>query len=240
MNENTRDQLIDLNRTFYQTFAHQFSATRQKLQPGVLRIIDQISSQQSVLDLGCGNGELGKQLFIRGHRGPYVGIDSSADLLDIAKKNLPKQSSINLVHGDLTSLSWDQDLPINQFDIILAFAVLHHIPSSDLRRQVIDKIKSLTIPNGRFIHSEWQFLNSPRLRERIQSWSTVGLEPDELEAGDYLIDWRQGGQGFRYIHLFEIPELESLAAATGFKILDTFFSDGKSGDLGLYQIWKRV
>ena len=240
VNEKTRDQLIDLNRRFYQTFAHQFSATRQRLQPGVLRILNQITSQESVLDLGCGNGELGKELFIRGHKGPYVGLDSSADLLKIARGNLPELSSVSLIQKDLTSPSWYTDLPVKQYDIILAFAVLHHIPGAALRQQVIEKIRSLSVPDGRFIHSEWQFLNSPRLRKRIQPWDKVGLNLDQVEAGDFLIDWRQGGQGFRYVHHFDIRELESLAVDTGFKILETFSSDGEGGNLGLYQIWKRV
>ena len=240
VNEKTRDQLIDLNRTFYQTFAHEFSATRQRLQPGVQRILNQISSQESVLDLGCGNGSLGKELFIRGHKGPYVGLDSNADLLKIARGNLPDLSSVSLIQKDLTSPSWDTDLPVKQYDIILAFAVLHHIPGTALRQQVIEKIKSLSVLDGRFIHSEWQFLNSPRLRKRIQPWDKVGLNLDQVEAGDFLIDWRQGGQGFRYVHHFDIRELESLAVDTGFKILETFFSDGEGGNLGLYQIWKRV
>jgi SAM-dependent methyltransferase len=240
VNEKTRDQLIGLNRTFYQTFAHQFSATRQRLQPGVLHILNQISSQESVLDLGCGNGELGKELFIRGHKGPYVGLDSNVDLLKIARENLPKVSSVSLIQKDLSSPSWDTDLPIKQYDIILAFAVLHHIPGAALRKQVIEKIRSLSVPNGRFIHSEWQFLNSPRLRKRIQPWEKVGLNSDQVEAGDFLIDWRQGGQGFRYVHLFDVRELESLAIDTGFTILETFSSDGEGGNLGLYQIWKRV
>jgi SAM-dependent methyltransferase len=240
VNEKTRDQLIGLNRTFYQTFAYQFSATRQRLQPGVVRILNQISSQECVLDLGCGNGELGKELFSRGHKGPYVGLDSNADLLKIARKNLPKVSSVSLIQKDLSSPSWDTDLPIKQYDIILAFAVLHHIPGAALRKQVIEKIRSLSVPNGRFIHSEWQFLNSPRLRKRIQPWEKVGLNSDQVEAGDFLIDWRQGGQGFRYVHLFDVRELESLAIDTGFTILETFSSDGEGGNLGLYQIWKRV
>ncbi len=240
VNEITRNQLIDLNRTFYQTFANQFSATRQRIQPGVLRILNQISSQESVLDLGCGNGELGKELFIRGHKGPYAGLDSNADLLKIARGNLPNLSSVSLMQKDLTSPSWDNDLPIKQYDIILAFAVLHHIPGMALRQQVMKKIRSLAVPDGRFIHSEWQFLNSPRLCKRIQPWDKVGLNLDQVEVGDFLIDWRQGGQGFRYVHHFDIRELESLAVDTGFKILETFSSDGEGGNLGLYQIWKRV
>jgi hypothetical protein len=90
------------------------------------------------------------------------------------------------------------------------------------------------------IHSEWQFLNSPRLAARIQPWELAELSADEIDPGDYLLDWRRGGLGFRYVHSFSQAELAELAAETGFKIIETYSSDGETGNLGLYQIWKRV
>ncbi|UCD97679.1 MAG: class I SAM-dependent methyltransferase, partial [Chloroflexota bacterium] len=160
MDENTRDQLIDLNRKFYQTFAEQFSATRQRLQPGVIKIIPRISKRDKLLDLGCGNGEFGKELFRRGHRGVYVGIDSNPQLLDIAQTNLAGNDSAYLLQRDLTSPSWDRNLPHNQYEVVSAFAVLHHIPSSALRQLILEKVRGLIAPGSIFIHSEWQFLNS--------------------------------------------------------------------------------
>ena len=56
MEVDVRDKLIDLNRRFYQSFAKQFSDTRQRLQPGVMRILELISTRDDVLDLVCGNG----------------------------------------------------------------------------------------------------------------------------------------------------------------------------------------
>ena len=41
MNPTTLSRLLDLNRQFYQAFALPFSATRQRLQPGVLRILEE-------------------------------------------------------------------------------------------------------------------------------------------------------------------------------------------------------
>ncbi len=240
MDENTRDLLIDLNRTFYQSFAQQFSATRQRLQPGVAGILDRISHHESVLELGCGNGQFAKELFSRGHLGPYTGLDSNADFVKIAQNNLPGNGKISLVLGDLTSTAWHKSLPANQFDLIIAFAVLHHIPDSELRKRIIQKIGELLPPGGRFIHSEWQLLNSLRLRNRIQPWELIGITSEEVEDGDYLIDWRSGGQGLRYVHVFGKKELTILAAETGFVILDSYFSDGEGGNLGMYQIWERL
>ncbi len=240
VDDKTAACLIDLNRRFYQTFALQFSATRQRLQPGVIRVVEQISSQENILDLGCGNGELGKELLRRGHKGYYVGLDSTAEFLKIAQENLPQTTSITFLQRDLSNPNWDDDLPLPEFDLILAFAVLHHIPGTFLRKQLLKKINALLSQNGRFIHSEWQFLNSARLRDRIQPWDRIGLDSNQVDAGDHLIDWRRGGQGLRYVHSFNSNELASLAKDSGFDILETFTSDGKGGNLGLYQIWKRV
>jgi SAM-dependent methyltransferase len=240
MELDVRDQLINLNRRFYQSFAKQFSDTRQRLQPGVMRILELISTQDDVLDLGCGNGQLGYELKSRGQEGIYTGLDSNADLLDIAGEKLSGEESVSLHQRDLTTNSWDVEITAKKFDFILAFAVLHHLPSTELRKQVATKIRKLVAPSGRFIHSEWQLLNSSRLRERIQPWDNVGLNPDQVETGDYLIDWRHGGQGLRYVHVFSELELETLARESGFQIVESFGSDGEGGKLGLYQIWKGV
>lgn len=240
MDENTADLLLDLNRKFYQTFAIQFSSTRQRLQPGVAQILDEISIQASVLDLGCGNGELAKELFNRGHRGTYLGLDSNSDFLLFAERKLPDETPFRFIERDVSELSWDQDLPINQFDIIFAFALLHHIPGSQIRNRLLQQIHDLLFPDGLFYHSEWQFLNSPKLRARVQPWDLIDLKSNEVDQGDFLIDWRKGGQGLRYVHHFEIDELELLAQDSGFTILESFTSDGEGGKLGLYQKWKRV
>ena len=92
--------------------------------------------------------------------------------------------------------------------------------------------------HGRLIHSEWQFLNSPRLAARIQPWEQVGLSPAQVDPGDYLLDWRQGGFGRRYVHYFTLEELDALAAGSGFNIMDTFSSDGEGNNLSLYQVWE--
>jgi hypothetical protein len=66
------------------------------------------------------------------------------------------------------------------------------------------------------------------------------MSASEVDAGDYLLDWRSGGKGLRYVHQFDEKELGALAKESSFRIMDTFHSDGESGNLGLYQIWKPV
>jgi tRNA (uracil-5-)-methyltransferase TRM9 len=233
-------QLLDLNRRFYTQYGRDFSATRRRLQTGVLRVIESLRGNESILDLGCGNGELAQTLSRRGHHGSYLGLDFSLPLLNEAEREV-FAFPVQFMQSDLVSDDWEHVIARNDmFDIVFSFAVLHHIPSSELRLQIIQKIHENLKPDGMFIHSNWQFLNSPRLKARIQPWGSVGLKQTDVDANDYLLDWKRGGKGLRYVHHFDESELGGLAKAGGFEIVETFYSDGENKLLSLYQIWKKV
>ncbi len=229
-------QLLELNHQFYQTFAEEFSLTRQRIQPGVERILETLPPRARLLDLGCGNGALAERLFQRGHAGAYLGVDISEKLIKIAKRSkLPKAK---FIQGDLADPGWDDKRMKAPFDFIFCFAVMHHIPGVDLRVRFLEKARSLLAPDGRFIHSNWQFLDSKRLLARIQPWEKIGLADTDVDEGDYLLDWRRGGEGVRYVHYFTSSELHALAVQTGFQVAGLFTSDGEGSRLGLYQIWE--
>jgi len=238
---NIVQQLLDLNRRFYTEHGRDFSATRGRLQTGVLRVIESLGGDEAILDLGCGNGELARTLSKRGHHAPYLGLDFSLPLLDEAEREA-FAFPVQFKQVDLAQFSVASDrLPvIEHCSLITAFSVLHHIPSLELRLQIIEKTHKLLKPDGQFIHSNWQFLNSPRLKARIQPWESIGLKESDVDANDYLLDWRRGGTGLRYVHHFDESELADLAKASGFEIIETFYSDGENKRLSLYQIWKRV
>jgi tRNA (uracil-5-)-methyltransferase TRM9 len=240
MKPETADQLLSLNRQFYQTFAAHFSATRRRIQPGVKQVLDSIPNEARVLDLGCGNGELALELTRREHKGSYVGLDFSPDLIKIAQERLSPSLEASFIPVDFSTPDWDKVLPMMTFDTILAFAVLHHLPGADLHRQVLRKIRLHLAQDGKFIHSNWQFLKSERLRGRVQPWEEIGLSTEQVNPGDYLLDWRHGGYGLRYVHFFSLHELHALALETGFRVAKTFTSDGEEGNLGLYQIWEPI
>jgi SAM-dependent methyltransferase len=231
-------RLVELNRGFYQTLAMPFSATRGRLQPGVQRMLAKIPGEARVLDLGCGNGNLAARLAEGGHKGGYLGLDFSRELLDDAEERVGKLGGQGFAFqvADLTG-DWPALIGAGSFESVLAFAVLHHIPSEELRLKLLKQVRGLPAPGGKFIHSNWQFQNSERLRERVQPWSAVGLSEGDVDSGDYLLDWRSGQIGLRYVHQFSEEELAGLAARSGFRLEQTFLSDGESGDLGLYSTW---
>jgi tRNA (uracil-5-)-methyltransferase TRM9 len=231
-------RLLALNKQFYQTFGYEFSSTRLRLQPGVLQILNRLAGHESILDLGCGNGELARELMRRGFTGKYVGLDFSLPLLEVARHGW-EDAPATFIRADLTSASWGKNVG-GPFSRVFAFAVLHHIPGVETRQTILDRLHKLLEPGGLFIHSEWQFLNSEKLKSRIHSWEEVDISPESLDPGDSLLDWRSGGRGLRYVHHFDEAELQDLAAASGFRVRETFFSDGENSRLGLYQVWEAV
>ncbi len=99
---------------------------------------------------------------------PYLGVDFSLPLLQDAEGQ-PDSFSAGFMQADLTKLSLfsDQLSVEGGWSVIMAFAVLHHIPSLNLRLNILRIVYRLLSADGMFIHSNWQFLNSDKLKARI-------------------------------------------------------------------------
>lgn len=76
-----------MNRAFYARFADDFARTRRGWPPGFERILPHLRPAANVLDVGCGNGRLLTFLAERGWAGRYLGVDSSAELLAVARES---------------------------------------------------------------------------------------------------------------------------------------------------------
>jgi 2-polyprenyl-3-methyl-5-hydroxy-6-metoxy-1,4-benzoquinol methylase len=241
VNSSTAERLIALNHRFYVEHSRDFSETRARLQPGVLRLLNILDKYEAILDFGCGNGELAHSLSRRGHQGSYLGLDFSIPLLNEAEREA-FTFPVKFLEADLTAFPMNQEqLSVSEkWPLVTAFAVLHHIPGFELRLNIVKKIHEMLIKEGLFIHSNWQFLGSPRLKARIQPWESIGLSEQNVDANDYLLDWKRGLTGLRYVHHFNEQELADLANAGRFEIVETFYSDGENRKLSLYQIWKKA
>lgn len=243
-------KLVDLNKQFYQTFGQAFAQTRQRIQPGVRRMLDKIPRNGNWLELGCGSGALALEWLRQGRSGAYRGMDFSDVLLEtaragLAERDIPETIRFEFEKADLTDLQWSKNVGRECWNGVLAFAVLHHIPDRDLRASILKAVFDALLPEGIFVHSEWQFQNSEKWMARRQPWSLIGIDEKDIDPGDTLLDWRHTlpGQtekvGLRYVHLFSKEELASLAIRSGFDRIDEFDSDGEGGKLGLYQVWKK-
>ncbi|KPL83786.1 hypothetical protein SE15_00565 [Thermanaerothrix daxensis] len=242
-------KLLALNAQFYQTFGLAFASTRQRLQPGILRVLSRWPLEGHWLDLGCAHGGIARWLAQHNFGGTYLGLDFSQALLAEAqawaahlKPDLAARFAFR--QADLGHPAWVEALEDRRFDKVLMFAVLHHLPGQVHRQRLLAQVRTRLNPGGHLVLSVWQFQNSPRLLARRQPWARVGIDTADLEPGDTLLDWRHAlpGQreqvGLRYVHAFSHEELHHLAQASGFEVEETFESDGEGGRLGLYQIWR--
>jgi SAM-dependent methyltransferase len=100
-----------------------------------------------VLDLGCGPGEL---LHYLGDV-HYVGVDASEEYISRAKRSFGGQAEFRV--GDATML--DEDL--REFDLVLAFGVLHHLDDSDAERLLQHAQRALDT-DGRFVSLDGAFM----------------------------------------------------------------------------------
>ena len=237
MRQEVASLLLRINLEFYQTFAGPFAATRRRLQPGVVRALRSVQAEASVLDLGCGAGELARGLARRGHHGPYLGLDTSREMLAAAGEIVTFPWA-RFQHAELTSPDWPAGLE-ERYRQVFLLSVLHHIPGHEHRIRLLEQVSMCLAEGGSVTLSAWDFAASPRLVKRVLPWGNVGLSDSDVEPGDYLLDWRHGGHGLRYIHLFTHDDLEALATQVGFVVVDRYRSDGEGGRLGLYQVWKK-
>lgn len=231
MKPETIHQLLALNRAFYDTVAEPFARSRARPQPGFTLLLDHLPQPcPHLLDVGCGEGRLGRFLLERNAIEQYTGVDFSAALLEKAAANTPGI----FIERDLSQPGCLDGL--GPFDAIACLAVLQHIPGWENRVRLLQEMRTHVGERGRVILSTWQFTESERQRRKIVDWSEVGLSEDELELGDYLLTWQRGKKALRYVHLVDAEETLALAHATGFQVLHQFRSDGKEERLSLYSV----
>lgn len=232
-----------MNRDFYDGYAQSFSSTRFDIQPGIRSLLPLLLTKKSILDLGSGNGNLARALFEEGFEGNYFGIDNSLGLLVEAKANLPKAStaqySFEQIDLSNPNLFFPQDAV---FDAIVCFAVIHHFPEAPYLNHFFQLAHKNLPEGGYFILSTWQVKNNPRLQSRIQDWALAGLQASQLSNDDLLIDWRGDPNQpprYRYVRHYDSGQLKATAENCSFILRDEFYSDGKEGDLALYQVWQK-
>jgi 2-polyprenyl-3-methyl-5-hydroxy-6-metoxy-1,4-benzoquinol methylase len=233
MDDSVEQRLGELNRNFYRQFAESFADTRSEPQPGFYELETYIPpSFKTMLDVGCGEGRLGRFLLSRGTVAAYDGIDGSAELIEIAGRHVDGR----FWHRDLNDSDALRDL--GQYQVVACLAVLQHIPGRDNRVRLLAEMGGHLSAEGRLFISTWQFLGSDRQRKKIIDWGEAGVEPDSVEEHDYLLTWRRGGLGLRYVSYIDEAEILALAEEAGLQCLATFRADGREGDLNLYSVFE--
>ena len=161
-------------------------------------LFDSISENDKVLDLGCGSGRF-HPLFEK-RKGDYYGIDFSAKMIEIAKETYPRA---RFWLGTGFSLAFESEF----FDKVYVIAVLHHIPSKELRLKFLEEAKRVLKNKGRLVLTVWD------LKEKQNLPKNKNLGRNEL-----FLPWY--GAKDCYFHKFSLKELEELVLEAGLKIIE--------------------
>lgn len=217
-------QLIDLNRHFYEEHAAAFAASRTAPLPGGERLLAYVPSECALLDVGCGNAQLAVALDRLGRRVRYVGIDSSRALLMYAHQATAALSTVTarFLELDVLTPGWIDAVPGRPYTVAAALALLHHVPGRAFRLNLLRDLASCVIPDGVLLLSTWQFLRSSRLRRRLLPWERIGLRASDVDPEDYLLDWQRGGEGLRYCAWLDEVRLRDLAETVGLTVVEMF------------------
>ena len=146
------DDELSLESNEYEWSKAGLNDMHRYVMPTLLRWLSE-NQEQSILDIGCGNGALTDQLARRGYQ--CTGIDMSKSGIDIAKRSYP----------NLTFFASDLERPLSSqlqdaFDVIVSVEVIEHLL---LPRQLFSRAKEALKRNGELVittpyHGYWKNL----------------------------------------------------------------------------------
>jgi len=266
MNDTTRSTLSAINRRFYRQCSQQFSDTRSRPWPGWNEVVNRPpfvrpehsrrSTPIRVLDVGCGNGRFGR--FLDHHLEIpicYLGLDSSPDLVRIARRQLDNCSfrDIDIREFDILESDLSGIVEPHGFDVVVVFGVLHHLPGFSSRLSLLKRLESLLCDSGMLALSFWQFEESVAGSNRFVPWSRLtrwgfeAVDLGELEPGDHLLRWGPDPSSdepgsplsLRYCHHASDEEIERLIQPLNLSREEGFRADGSDGRSNRYELLRR-
>ncbi len=166
---------------------------------------------ESVLDIGCGQGRITREIAARVPEARVVGVDASEKMIAFAREHgaAPPSSNLEFAVAEARHLGFD-----HEFDRIVSFNALHWIPEQGL---ALDSIRTAVKPSG-----------FAQLR-LVPKGERKSLE-NVIEETRLSPRWADYFNGFHDPYLHLTPEqYAALAEQHGFRVLRNHTAD-KSWD----------
>ena len=127
-----------------------------ELQLGIINkiIIEWFPHPERILDIGCGNGILGKYLLGNFPNANGIFTDLSDTMLEAASENLKDHPESKVIKADFSTPGWLGKLKEEQpFDIIISGFSIHHL-ADQRKKELYSEIYKLLSPGGIFINMD--------------------------------------------------------------------------------------
>jgi len=140
-----------------------------------------VMSAETVLDVGCGTGELLRLARQRGHIGRLCGLDPADAMLDQART----RSDIEWILGDLASVAWFQEFNL----VVMTGHAFQVFVEDDEIRASLAAIRSALTDDGRFAFEtrnplvrEWELWTPANAVEFVGADGAVVRVANEVET----------------------------------------------------------
>ncbi|PQE09862.1 tRNA (uracil-5-)-methyltransferase trm9 protein [Rutstroemia sp. NJR-2017a BBW] len=197
----------------YEQIASHFSSTRYKPWPIVESFLQALAPGSIGLDVGCGNGKyltVNQDVFI-------VGSDRSTNLVSIATSHQPHAAVV----ADTLALPHQE----GRFDFAISIAVVHHLSTTDRRREAVAAIMDcLKKGGGKALIYVWALEQKSSRRGWDEGGEQDVMVPWVMKTGKKNNPTGEGPteQTFqRYYHLYRSGELEEDITAVGGTVLES-------------------
>ncbi|TFG75919.1 MAG: class I SAM-dependent methyltransferase [Thermodesulfobacteriales bacterium] len=189
-----------------------------------------------ILDLGCGDGILGRFLLESFSSASGVFIDFSDAMLDAARENLCSTPNTKIIKADFSTPGWIENGEEEKlFDVIISGFAIHHQPDSR-KNELYSEIYDLLNQGGIFLNLEHVESSTPEVSKLFEEYYVDHLHSYQLKS-DPNSSREEVAEGFRNRsdkdedQLMPIEKQCGWLRDIGFKDVDCFF---KQFEIGLF------
>lgn len=196
-----------------------------------------------MLDVACGNMRF--MTFIKqiapNAEFAYYGIDTCDEL--VTSEDSLQYQNLDIISEALEGNDLKRLVAAPSCELVVAFGFMHHVPTVQARKRIVEFVVGKTIEGGAACLSFWRFNEEPTLAAKAERVTERALSNMNivLDEGDYFLDWQADESSLRYCHSFTDAEIAELADSVSHacKVELQYACDGRNNALNSYLVLRK-